>query len=164
MKKSSLISWLGMAIMVLALISGCGGPEKRFNQAAEKFGPAMDAARKDLGILPIPANAGASLADETTLAWMSGDAEACHMVKRLVFDKGISVPISETDQVRCPDGMMTVETTYSADGKSVSKQVFKINRQEMPAEKAKGILKEVMAKDATRVIAPPPVEDVNRNK
>jgi hypothetical protein len=166
MNRQSWIGSLGVLIMVLALVAGCGDrDEKRMTQALAKFGPSMDAARKEQAILPIPANAGCQLADETSLRWMSGDADASHMEKTVVFDKGITVPVSETDRVRSPKGMLTVETTYGADGKTIAQQVFKMDDKEMAAAQGKALLKDIMNKDTNRPApAAPAIEEVLRNK
>ena len=167
MKKSSLLGFVGSAILVLALLTGCSSAERRAAKAVAKFGPSMDPLRSELSLLPVPANALCAFPqgpEGNAASWSTGDADASHMVKTVVYDKDITVIVSELDRVRCPAGMLTIETTYGADGKSVSKQIFKVNDKEMAADKAKALLKEIMTKDAARVPAPPAVEEVNQKK
>jgi hypothetical protein len=61
--------------------------------------------------------------------------------------------------------MLTVETTYGADGKTIAQQVFKMDDKELAAAQGKVLLKEIMNKDATRPApAAPAIEEVLRNK
>lgn len=158
-------SWMGWVFMGAMLVAGCGDPnEKRLVKARETFGPAMDAQRTSLSILPIPANAMCMLDGPNSASWTTGDAEAYHMAKTVAFDAKITTPVSETDTLRAPKGLLTIETTYSPDGKSVSKQIFKVDGKELKVEAGKAFLKTILEKEAARKPVQQAVEEVVQKK
>lgn len=161
----SRLSWMGLVLMGAMLVAGCGDPnEKRLVKARETFGPAMDPQRASLSILPVPTNAICMLDGPNSASWTTGDADAYHMAKTVAFDAKITLPISETDTLRAPKGLLTIETTYNPDGKSVSKQTFKVDGKELAAETGKAFLKTIMDKEAARKPAAQAVEEVVQKK
>jgi hypothetical protein len=144
--------WLktGLACLALLLLAaGCGDVDSRSRKAIKQFGPAMDAKRIELKLLPIPKDADLNLLGETSLAWMAKDQNACHASKTIVYNQDVSALVSEVDVIHSPgyysassegesangkpkksnSAGLTITTTFSPDGQSISQQVFTLTRQ-----------------------------------
>jgi hypothetical protein len=135
MLKSRL--YTGALCLFIMLMTGCSDIDSQSQKAIKQFGTSMDAKRAQLKLLPVPKNAQLRLKTDTSLAWIAKDPDACHLSKDIVYNKELTALVTEIDSACSPKtgdaknpdqpdnrACLSITTTYSPDGQSISKQVF----------------------------------------
>lgn len=145
--------------LFVMLMAGCSDVDDRSQKAIKQFGPSMDAKRAQLKLLPVPKKSQLRLQTDYSLSWTALDPDACHISKDIIYNKELTALVSEIDNVcsprtgdsKNPDkpdnrACLTITTTFSPDGQSISKQVFFLASREkektLTAEEAEKLLTE----------------------
>ena len=81
-------------------MAGCGGKLDSADQKAVKtLGASRDPLRRQLHILPLPESAVVQSALSNSIRWVSGDGQAAHCAKTVVYHPDTVIPQSETDMI-----------------------------------------------------------------